>query len=1102
MRHFTKSKLTLFIFFIIILFSCTNNNQQQPWFEILPSSKTNIHFNNTLVDHDSLNILDYLYYYNGGGVAAGDINNDGLPDLYFTANSKGNNKLYLNKGNMQFEDITGKAGVAGISDWCSGVTMADVNSDGWLDIYVCSVNQKLDLHGHNQLFINNHDGTFTDRASEYGLDFSGYATQAVFFDYDNDGDLDCFILTQSAHTKDTYGDTSLRRHTNYLAGSKLLRNDLNTPAKKFTDVTGSCGIYSSTIGFGLGIGVADLNNDGWNDIYISNDFQENDYCYINNGNGTFTESGAKHFNHYSSFSMGDDIADYNNDAQPDIVTVDMLPADEKFLKSYAANGGMDTYKSGIISKGFQNQYSRNCLQKNLGNGEAFSEQGLLAGIAATDWSWSPLFGDYNNDGIKDLFISNGVVKRAVDLDYIKFISQPAVAVQLNSSHTADKAALNKMPDGKAINYLFKGNAGVRFSNISEQGGMGAASYSNGAAYADLDNDGRVDIVTNNINEEATIYHNISSTKKNYLKITFKGNDANRFGVGCKVYLFNKGKLQYQQLMLTRGFQSSCEPALHFGVDTATIIDSLLVVWPNQSCQTIYHVKTNTTISFQQSNAKKIFCYSCYFPASQPLFKNITDSIHLNWKHKEDNFNDFYLQHLIPHKLSTRGPKIAVGDVNKDGLDDMYVCGARNQPGELFLQTKDGHFIQSNNTCFKNDSAYEDVDAIFFDADNDGDKDLYVCSGGNEFPDNNPLLSDRLYINDGYGNFIKENKRLPEILKNKSAVCVADIDHDGDMDLFIGIGADALNYGISQTSYLLLNDGKGNFSVADKANNPFKNIGMVTSASFADVNKDGWPDLIVAGEWMPALVYINEHGIFKLKNKNGLTGLWQNVTLSDVNNDGNIDIVAGNYGLNSKLHATKTAPLKLYVKDFDGDGMLDQLLTYTTNGKEYIFLDKDELEKQLPFIKRTFLNYSDFAGKTVQEIFGNQLNDATILNVQTLANAIFINDGKGNFSFEQLPDEMQAAPIFTYLVDDVNHDGLNDIISGGNFYGVLPFEGRYDANWGDMLINKKNSFEWLSPVKSGWLIRGEVRDIKKLKTAEGYLFAVGRNYDSVLFFKNY
>lgn len=1092
------------IFLIVLIVSvigCKNTEQQKALFEVISPDKTNIHFINTLVEHDSLNILDYLYYYNGGGVAAGDINNDGLTDIYFTANSRGNNKLYLNKGNLQFIDITLKAGVPGTSDWCSGVTMADVNGDGWLDIYVCAVSKELGLHGRNQLFINNHNGTFTENAAAYGLDFEGYATQAAFFDYDHDGDLDCFLLTQSSHSVETYGDTLLRRHVSEVAGNRFFRNDLNTTAKKFTDVTAICGIYSSALGYGLGIAVADLNNDGWDDMYVGNDFHENDYYYVNNHDGTFTESGAQHFSHYSRFSMGNDIADYNNDGQPDIFTLDMLPADEKILKTYAGGDQLDIYKNNITRNGYQDQYSKNCLQKNLGNGKAFTDQSLLAGVAATDWSWSALFGDYDNDGIKDLFISNGIVKRPVDLDYVKFISSPAITRQLNTTHTLDKTALDKMPDGKTNNCLFNGNTTGRFSDISELCSMNKPSYSNGAAYADLDNDGKLDLITNNINEEATIYHNISAAKKNYLRLAFKGNNENKFGIGCKAYLFNKGKLQYEQLMPTRGFQSSSEPLLHFGIDTAKMIDSLLIVWPDQSYQTLHNIKADTIIIACQTNARDSFHYSIYFPQPKPLFKDVTATVKLKWKHQENAFNDFSNQYLIPHELSTEGPKIAVGDVNKDGLDDMYLCGAKDQAGALFMQTKDGHFIQSTNTCFKNDSAYEDVNALFFDADNDSDLDLYVCSGGNEFAGKNPLLLDRLYLNDGKGGFTRPGNTLPSIYQNKSSVCAADIDHDGDMDLFTGVSANALAYGIPQTSYILLNDGKGNFSLITDALNPFKDIGMVTSAAFADVNNDGWPDLIVAGEWMPISIYMNDHGKFRLQDKKGLAGLWQNITIADVNNDGFIDILAGNYGLNSKLHASESEPLKLYVKDIDSNGRIDQLLTYTVNSKEYTFLGKEEIEKQLPSIRKTFLLYKDFAGKTVQEIFENKLDDALILHAETLANGIFINNRRGNFNFEPLPAETQAAPVFTYLADDVNNDRSNDIITGGNFYGVLPYEGRYDANRGDILLNKKNHYEWLSPVNSGWFTSGEIRDIKKIKTAKGYLYVVAGNNDDIRFFAN-
>jgi enediyne biosynthesis protein E4 len=1094
------------LFLFALLFLLASCHRKENLFVSLSSSKTNIDFTNTLEKHKAFGILYYLYYYNGGGVAIGDINNDGLPDIYFTANNKGGNKLYLNKGNFEFEDITEKAGVAGTSDWCTGVTMADVNGDGLLDIYVCAVQGEHDLHGRNELFINNGNGTFTESAEKYGLALSAYSTQAVFFDYDHDGDLDCFILNQSHHPNENIVDTSNRRKFDPKGGSRLYRNDLSTTGK-FTDVSAQAGIYQSSLSYGLGISVADMNNDGWDDIYIGNDFHENDYYYINNGDGTFTESGAKHFGHYSRFSMGNDIADYNNDGQPDIVTVDMLPPDEKTMKTYGSDEHFDTYNFKILHNGFQNQVSRNCLQRNNGDGKSFSDLALMAGVSATDWSWCPLLADFDNDGKKDLFISSGIVKRPVDLDYVRFISDLAAKTNRNGSDEYDEMSIKKMPDGASHPFFFRNTGNNFFKDESDLWGTGKMKgYFNGAAYADLNNDGNLDLVINCINSPAVVLKN-NAPKKNFLSVSFKGDGMNKFGIGAKAYLWahdnksDSAEMQFQELMLTRGFQSSSDTRVHFGLDSINNIDSLLIVWPDQKFEILKNIAVNKELTVYQKEAKGSFNYHDFFPEKKKTLEDITQEVKCAWKHKENDFNDFNVQYLIPHKESTRGPKIAVGDVNKDGLDDFYACGAKGQPGALMIQQNDGTFKATDTSLFAKYALCEDVDAVFFDANGDGYPDLLVISGGNEPQVNSPfLLQDRLYLNDGKGHFAEKKDFFVQKLYNKSCVAVADIDHDGDSDIFIGTLANTManEFGMPVTSYLLLNDGKGKFDVATFNTIQLSNIGTVTSAQFADINQDGWPDLIVTGEWMPMKIFMNNHGKFTETDVPNSSGLWQTVYVTDINGDGYPDILAGNWGHNSKLWAGKNGPLKLYIKDFDNNGTKEQIMCYTINGQEYTFLAKDELERALPVLKKAYERYDELAGKTVQYMFYDLFKDYTELKAETLSSSCFINDGNGNFKRMDLPDELQLAPVFSFAPVSTNNSP--GYLAGGNFYGVMPYEGRYDALYPSLFsFDKSNDQFKQSSILSG--VSGEVRDIKWLHAAGGNkVLVIARNNDSLLFYK--
>ncbi len=1077
----------------LLFISCHRSNSL---FTSVNSSKTNIEFANKIHETNP-GILQYIYYYNGGGVATGDINNDGLPDIYFTANSFGNNKLYLNKGNFEFEDITEKAGVAGVADWCTGVTMADVSGDGLLDIYVCAVANIHGFNGHNQLFINNGNGTFTESAAKYGLNFSGTSTQAVFFDYDHDGDLDCYILNQSEHPNQNIVDTSNRRKFDAVAGDRLYRNDKINGEIRFTDVSAQAGIYQSSLGYGLGIAVADFNNDGWDDIYVGNDFHENDYYYLNNGNGTFTESGSAHFKHYSRYSMGNDAADYNNDGQLDLITADMLPADEKTLKTYGNGEHLDVYNQKITRNGYQNQYSRNCLQRNNGNGVSFSDVGLMSGVAATDWSWSPLFADFDNDGNKDLFISNGIEKRPLDLDFVMFMTNANNLKNINSKEQYEDL-VKKMPNGEMHPFLFKSDGNASFKDVSESWGTSdLKGCFNGAAYADLNNDGNLDIVLNCLNAPAVILKN-NAPKKNFLSIAFKGDAMNTSGIGAKAYLFTGGKIQYQQLMLTRGFMSSTEARLHFGLDSLSAVDSVLIIWPNQKYQLLKNVSVNKQLLVKQSDATTDFNYELFFPKRKEYLENITTQVNGGWKHQEDNFNDFNNQYLLPHQESSRGPKLAVADINKDGLDDFFVCGAKDQPGCLMIQTKEGKFINSDTAVFTKNKASEGVDAVFFDANNDGFPDLYVVTGGNEYEDGNTNLADHLYINDGKGHFKESGNTLPSILVNKSCVSVADVNKDGNADIFIGGSSAANKYGYDQPSYLLLNDGKGNFKRADESVISLKETGIVTASSFADINNDGWTDLVVAGEWMPVKIFINHKGIFKATAIGQSTGLWQTVQTADINGDGFIDILAGNWGHNSKLYTGKNGPLKLYVKDFQHNGSFQQVMAYTIDGKEYPFLAKDQLEQALPQLKKMHLTYSEVAGQTVQYMFGDMLKDYKELKAETLSSSCFINDGKGNFRRTDLPQELQLAPVFSFAASPCNTNCT--YLAAGNFYGVLPYEGRYDAMIPTLFSynNKTAQFNLQSNLPS---VDGEVRDAKWINCAGGKkILIIARNNAQLIFLK--
>lgn len=1097
-----KNSFLIFLLSLMVYACKPEGKKGGPLFTQLPSSSTHIDFNNKLTETEQSNIIEYLYFNNGAGVAAGDINNDGLVDLYFTSN-QGANKLYLNKGNFIFEDITDAAGVAGNGDWKTGVTMADVNGDGLLDIYVCQVGKYKNFNGRNQLFINQGNLTFKEEAHEYGLDFQGFSTQAAFLDYDHDGDLDMYLLNHSVHSSKSYGDVSLRFDHDSLAGDRLYRNDEVNGKRVFHDVTKEAGIYSSQIGYGLGINVCDINNDGYPDIYISNDFHENDYLYINNGNGTFSEKSKESFSHTSRSSMGNDVADINNDGLLDVMVLDMLPDNEKIRKQ---SGGEDDYElfELKLKYGYNYQFVRNTLQLNLGGG-MFSEIGLLAGVASTDWSWSPLFCDVDNDGWKDLFITNGIYRRANDLDYIKFLTGgnrnfPAK----DNSKVSDKDLYEKMPLYPNVNYLFKNNGDLTFTNKAKEWGINARSYSNGATYADLDNDGDLDLIVNNINEKAFIFRNNSEklSDNHFLSVVLKGKGMNSRGIGARVTIFCGGQQQLSEQFPTRGFLSATSDVLHFGLGTHDIIDSLIVRWPDMTEQLIKNINADRIITLDISNAVKSSVRSIHEDDKMKLFTQ-TSIRGLEFHHKEDDWVDFYREKLIPHSLSAEGPALAVGDVNNDGLQDLFVGGAKGQPSEIFVQQKDGSFKSMNVPLLK--ECYLDVvDAVFFDADGDGDQDLYIVRGGNEIPVGNPILTDLLLFNNGKGGFIRGE--LPFMSHNGSCVRACDFDGDGDIDLFVGSRSVPGAYGWSPEQFLLENDGHGHFkNVTAERTSGLKNAGMVTDAVWMDYDGDGDQDLIVAGEWMNISVFKNDKGHFTdVTSSAGLgqtSGWWNCLRVADVNGDGKPDIVAGNLGLNSMLKASVKEPVEMYLGDFDNNGSLDQVICSYENGSSYPFASLDELAGQISGLEKKFPLYSDFGGKTVTDIFGKTaIDQSTIKKAMLFESCLFLNNGNGTFATSKLPVEAQFSPVRSILVKDINEDGVQDIILAGNNYAVRPSYGRYDASYGWCLLgDRAMKFKSLTPVKDGLRISGDARKIVPIVImGKQYIVAAVNNGDLQIF----
>ncbi len=1119
MRSFIR--LVTGVFLLIGIFLVSSCTHKKTLFQEISSANSGIHFNNEIIENDSINPLDLTNIYNGGGVGIGDFNRDGLPDIYFTGNTV-SNKLYLNKGNFKFDDITSVAGVSGEGKWCRGVAVVDINNDGWPDIYVCATIRNNPEQRRNLLYINqgldkNGIPHFKEMAREYGLGDTLYSTMAAFFDYDNDGDLDMYLVVNNipkGYSPSTF--KPIVTNGSFTSTGRLYRNDWNDSLKHpvFTDVSKQAGI--ATEGFGHDVTIADINKDGWKDIYVSNDFVGDDILYINNHDGTFTDKVQSYFKHTSANGMGQDIEDINNDGLADVVELDMDPPDNYRKKLFQGPNNYRSYQNTDYF-GYQYQYARNSLQLNQGSrinandsigDPIFSEIGYYSGIEATDWSWTPLVADFDNDGYRDIIVTNGYPKDVNDHDFINFRTQ---ATNLASK----KMMLSQIPQIKIHSFAFRNNSDLTFTNVSDEWGMMAPSFSNGAAYADLDNDGDLDLIVNNIDDEAHVYRNMSRERDpdnhHFLQIKFTGDSLNKNGLGAWAELhYDKGKQQIYENTPYRGYLSTIQDIAHFGLGKISVVDSVMIKWPNGKMQLLRDVKANQVLQVNIKNAGLDYSFETERLAANSLFKDITDSVGIHFQQQERDYIDFNIQKLLPHKFSEYGPSIAVGDIDGNGLDDMVMGGSAFHSAELFLQQPGGSFIQKTllpEGVSKNKLA-DDLQVLLFDADGDGDLDLYIAAGGYENEHNDPAYQDQLYINDGKGNFKLDSSALPKNFTSKFCVRAADFNHDGKLDLFISGRVDPGNYPKPVSSFIYRNDSKdGRIKFTDVTTSVAKdlvNIGMVCDAVWTDFDNDGWPDLVLAGEWMPVTFLRNDHGIFKNTTANtGISkqiGWWNSIAAGDFDNDGRMDYVVGNLGRNSFYRASDEYPVRVYAKDFDKNGIFDMIPSLylpDVNGqmKEFPAQGRDDLLKQINAMRKKFPTYKSYALAEMNQVLTEEeRKDALILSANNLQTCLFHNEGNGKFTVIPLPAQAQFSVINGMVAEDFDGDGNLDLVMNSNDYGTEPNVGRYDALNGLYLRGDgKGNFTPWPILQSGIFIPGNGKALVKLQSASGKcLLAAGQN----------